>query len=71
MGRWKRALLKIVNVARRHPKPPRETVELIRDWSAQGMGPRQIAVNLNMLNVDKAPEGVWTSDSVKMVLRSI
>ena len=33
------------------------------------MGPKQIAVNLNMLDIRAAPDDIWTQDRVQAVLK--
>jgi DNA invertase Pin-like site-specific DNA recombinase len=60
--------LKLANAARAHLKPARHVLELITGWKEQGKGLREIARELNRLNI-RTPRGAhWYACTVKAQL---
>jgi Recombinase len=60
--------LKLANAARAHLRPAPHVLELIAGWKAQGRGLREIARELNCLNI-RTPRGAqWYACTVRAQL---
>ena len=63
--------LKLANAARAHLKPAPNVLDLMAGWKAQGKGLREIARELNRLNI-RTPRGAqWYAGTVRAQLRAV